>query len=314
MHLIFLGTPQFAVPTLDRILQAGHRVSAVYTQPDRPKGRGGQLNASPVKDAALRHGIPVYQPERIRRPEPVEQLRAIQPDCMVVVGYGQIIPQSIIDIPRHGIVNVHGSLLPKYRGAAPIQWAVANGEATTGVTTMRIDAGLDTGDMLLKWSTAIGIEENALELGPRLAEAGADLLVETLAGLENGTIHPEPQDPAQATLAPILKKEDGLIDWNAPASTIFNRCRGLLPWPGTYSTFRGQLFHIWKARPAADAAAPSTPGRIRAERKRLLVACGGGTVLELLDVQIEGRKRISAEAFGNGQRLAENETLGATTN
>src|SRR5271156_1231894 len=210
MVLIFLGTPAFAVPTLERIVAAGHRVSAVFTQPDRPKGRGGQLSASPVKEAALRLGLPVHQPERIRHAEVVEQLRQLNPDAMIVVGYGQIIPQAIIDIPKLGIINVHASLLPKYRGAAPIQWAIANGEARTGVTTMRIDAGLDTGDMLLKWETEIGAEENALELGQRMSHAGADLLVETLAR----QVEPAPQDNSQATLAPILKKEDGVIDWN----------------------------------------------------------------------------------------------------
>src|SRR6266567_3820288 len=236
MNLIFLGTPSFAVPTLERIVAAGHHVSAVFTQPDRPKGRGGQVAASPVKETASRLGVPVLQPERIRRPEPVEQLKQMNPDAMVVVGYGQIIPQSIIDIPLLGIINVHASLLPKYRGAAPIQWAIANGETRTGVTTMRIDAGLDTGDMLLKWETEIGAEENALELGVRLAEAGAQLLVDTLR--DNPA--PVKQDDAEATLAPILTKEDGLIDWKWPAHKIFNRSRGFLPWPGTYSYFRGQ--------------------------------------------------------------------------
>src|SRR5450755_2108562 len=233
MELIYLGTPGFAVPTLEKILQAGHKVLAVYTQPDRPKGRGGQVAQSPVKEAALRLGLEVRQPERVRRPEIVQELRNLSPRSMVVVGYGQIIPQSIIDIPPLGIINVHASVLPKYRGAAPIQWAVANGETRTGVTTMRIDAGLDTGDMLLKWETEIGPEENALELSERLAAAGVDLLMETLEGLESGTIHPEPQNNAEATLAPILRKEDGLIDWNhQTARTIFNRGRGLLPCPG----------------------------------------------------------------------------------
>ena len=309
MQVIFLGTPEFAVPTLARILSAGYHVPAVFTQPDRPKGRGGQLAMPPVKDFALQHGLDVQQPERIRRPECVEQLRALAPDCMVVVGYGQIIPQSIIDIPRLGIINVHASLLPKYRGAAPIQWAVARGEAVTGVTTMRIDAGLDTGDMLLKWSTGIGAEETALELSPRLAEAGADLLIETLAGLEAGRIHPEPQNPEEATLAPILKKEDGLIDWQWPAHRIFNRGRGFLPWPGIYTHFRRQLFHIWRSRPVESTG--NSPGRIRVEHKRLFVECGEQTCLELLDVQLEGRKRLSAAMFMNGVRLAENECLGA---
>ncbi|HUA21240.1 MAG TPA: methionyl-tRNA formyltransferase [Bryobacteraceae bacterium] len=312
MELIFLGTPSFAVPTLERIVAAGHPVLAVFTQPDRPKGRGGQLAASPVKEAALRWGLAVYQPERVRRPEVVEQLRGMRPEAMVVVGYGQIIPQSIIDIPSRGIVNVHASLLPKYRGAAPIQWAVANGESRTGVTTMRIDAGLDTGDMLLKWETGIGAEENAIELGERLARAGADLLIETLRKMEAGAIQPEPQDDSEATLAPILKKEDGIIDWTWPAAKIFNRTRGFLPWPGAYSFFRGQVFHIWKSRVAAGVPS-AEPGRMIPQKRRLLVACGEQTALELVEVQIEGRKRMSAEAFLNGQHLHDNETLGVTT-
>jgi methionyl-tRNA formyltransferase len=310
MVLIFLGTPMFAVPTLERIVDAGHRVLAVFTQPDRPKGRGGQLNASPVKEAAQRLGLPVYQPERIRRPEVVEQLQQMNPDAMVVVGYGQIIPQAIIDIPPFGIINVHASLLPKYRGAAPIQWAVANGEARTGVTTMRIDAGLDTGDKLMKWETEIDPEEDALQLGARLANAGAQLLVETLR--DNPA--PVKQNPAEATYAPILKKEDGEIDWNWPASKILNRSRGFLPWPGAYSFFRGQIFHIWKSRVANDVPASDVPGRkpgqIIPHKKRLLVACGEGTTLEPLEVQTEGRKRISAAAFLNGQHLKVDEMLG----
>jgi len=317
VNLIFLGTPAFAVPTLEAVVAAGHRVLAVYTQPDRPKGRGGQLAISPVKETALRLGIPVEQPERVRRPEIVEQLRGMNPDAMVIVGYGQIIPQSIIDIPPRGIINVHASLLPKYRGAAPIQWAIANGETRTGVTTMRIDAGLDTGDMLLKWETEIGAEENALELGPRLARAGADLLVETLAGLEAGKIAPEKQDNSQATLAPILKKEDGLIDWNWPAAKIFNRTRGFLPWPGAYSHFRGQMFHIWRSRVSNESASGQSvsgePGRLLATKKTMLVCCGGSTALEPLEVQIEGRKKMPAVAFLNGQHLDENEFLGEKT-
>jgi methionyl-tRNA formyltransferase len=305
MDLIFLGTPEFAVPTLERMVDAGHRVLAVFTQPDRPKGRGGQLNASPVKEAALRLGLPVDQPERIRRPEVVEQLKQMNPDAMVVVGYGQIIPQAIIDIPRLGIINVHASLLPKYRGAAPIQWAIANGEARTGVTTMRIDAGLDTGDMLLKWETQIGPEEDALDLGRRLSAAGAELLVETLR--DDPT--PVKQDAAEATYAPILKKEDGEIDWNWTAAKIFNRSRGLLPWPGAYSFFRGQLFHIWRSRVSGEAL-QGEPGLMSAMDKRLLIACGDRTELELIEVQVEGRKRMSAAAFMNGHHLKDDEILG----
>jgi len=305
MVLIFMGTPSFAVPSLERVIEAGHRVLVVFTQPDRPKGRGGKMAASPVKEAALRLGLPVHQPERIRRPEVVEQLKQMKPDAMIVVGYGQIIPQAIIDIPPRGIINVHASLLPKYRGAAPIQWAVANGETRTGVTTMRIDAGLDTGDMLLKWETEIGPEEDALELGTRLARAGAQLLVETL----RDDPAPVKQDPGQATYAPIIKKEDGEIDWNWPASKIFNRSRGLLPWPGAYSFFRGQMFHIWEARVSSDAL-HGEPGLMSAMGKRLLIACGERTELELMEVQVEGRKRMSAAAFMNGHHLKDDEMLG----
>jgi methionyl-tRNA formyltransferase len=305
MVLIFLGTPAFAVPTLERIVEAGHRVQAVFTQPDRPKGRGGQLTASPVKEAALRLGLPVYQPERVRQPDVVEQLRQMAPEAMVVVGYGQIIPQSIIDIPPRGIINVHASLLPKYRGAAPIQWAIANGESRTGVTTMRIDASLDTGDMLLKWETEIGPEEDALELGSRLAQAGAELLVQTL----RDDPPPGKQNSDDASFAPILKKEDGQIDWNWPAGKIFNRLRGFLPWPGAYSFFRGQLFHIWKVRVASDAL-QGMPGLMSEMGGKLFVACGERTELELVEVQVEGRKRMSGAAFINGHHLKDDEVLG----
>src|SRR5260370_3151764 len=226
MRLIFLGHPAFAVPTLEKIIDAGHTVLTVITQPDRPKGRGQALAASAVKEAALRRNLPVFQPERIRRPEVIAQLAQIQTDAMVVVGYGQIIPQSIIDLPAQGIINVHASLLPKYRGAAPIQWAVVNGETVTGVTTMRIEAGLDTAEMLLLAETAIGPGETAPELGNRMAGMGADLLVETLARMEAGTLVPEKQEPSQATLAPILKKEDGSIDWRSPSSANTNHQPG----------------------------------------------------------------------------------------
>jgi len=313
VNLVFLGTPSFAVPTLDAIVAAAHHVLAVFTQPDRPKGRGGQVSAPPVKEAALRLGLAVHQPERVRRPEVVEQLKQLNPDVVVVVGYGQIIPQSIIDIPRHGIINVHASLLPKYRGAAPIQWAIAHGDTRTGVTTMRIDAGLDTGDMLLKWETEIGREENALELGERLAVAGADLLIKTLQGIGAGTIQPQAQDNSKATLAPILKKEDGLINWNWSAEKIHNRVRGFLPWPGAYTFFRDRGFNLWKAR-VAEEPGFGHPGRLRPLKKRLLVECGEGSALEAIEVQIEGRKRMPAEAFLNGHHLNENETLGAKAN
>src|SRR5664280_2984595 len=298
MRLIFLGTPAFAVATLEAVVKAGHEVAAVLTQPDRPRGRGQNAAASPVKQTALALGLTVYQPERVRRPEAVEYLRGIGCDAMVVVGYGQIIPQVAIDLAPLGIINVHASLLPKYRGAGPIQWAIVRGETRTGVTTMRIDAGLDTGDMLLKAETAIGPEENAVELGERLAVMGALLLVETLEGLRSGRIVPEKQDDAQATLAPLLKKEDGAIDWTLAASAIHNRVRGLQPWPGAQTSFRGVPLHVWKTRvlplvkenksPTGGSGADQgvrpttakTPGRI-VSLKPLVVACGQGS-LELL--------------------------------
>jgi len=309
MRLVFLGTPSFAVPTLERILQAGHEVLAVYTQPDRPKGRGQELAASPVKTVASAAGLAVRQPERIRRPEIVAELAALRPDGMVVVGYGQIIPQSIIDIPPQGIINVHASLLPQYRGAAPVQWAIVRGETVTGVTTMRIDAGLDTGDILLMRETPIGPQETAVELGARLAVIGAELLIETLVGLGAGTIVPRQQDHARATLAPILRKEDGRVDWNLASTEVYNRVRGFLPWPGAYTSFRGVGLHVWRAR-VAEAPGSTLPGSVSYKERRLFAACGGGSSLELLELQLEGRKRITAEAFANGQRLDHNEVLG----
>src|ERR1035438_8444989 len=246
MRLIFLGTPAFAVATLEAVVKAGHEVAPVRPQPDRPRGRGQNAAASPVKQAALALGLTVYQPERVRRPEAVEYLRGIGCDAMVVVGYGQIIPQVAIDLAPLGIINVHASLLPTYLGAGPIQWAIVRGETRTGVTTMRIDAGLDTGDMLLKAETAIGPEENAVELGERLAVMGALLMAETLEGLRSGRIVPEKQDDAQATLAPLLKKEDGAIDWSEAARAIHNRVRGLQPWPGARTRFRGVPLHVWR--------------------------------------------------------------------
>jgi len=309
VELVFLGTPGFAVPTLERVVEAGHRVLAVYTQPDRPKGRGQQMASSPVKETALRLGLPVLQPVKIRQPEVVEQLRAMRAKAMVVVGYGQIIPQTIIDLPELGIINVHASLLPKYRGAAPIQWAIARGETRTGVTTMRIDAGLDTGDILLMEETIIGEEETAVELGARLAVTGAGLLVRTLEGLAHGAITPVKQDNALATHAPILRKEDGLIDFARPAREIYCRVRGFQPWPGAYTTFRGQQLKIITAR-AASTHLAGDPGRLHAAGRGLQVACGWGTVLDLIEVQLEGRKPVTAAAFRNGLRPMENEALG----
>ncbi len=289
--------------------QPNTRSVAVFTQPDRPKGRGNKISESPVKLAAASLGVTVYQPERVRRPPNLELLQSLPADLMVVVGYGQIIPQSIIDLPKYGILNVHASLLPKYRGAAPIQWAIANGETRTGVTIMQIDAGLDTGDMLLAHLVGIEPDETAPELSSRLAPLGADLLLEAIRGIAAGSIHREKQNDAEATLAPILKKEDGLIDWRRPSIEIYNRLRGFTPWPGAYTIFRGSQLSITRAKPAHDVHHPA-PGRMRGERPRLLVGCGGGTALEILEVQLAGKNRMSAEAFLNGYRPDESQSLG----
>jgi methionyl-tRNA formyltransferase len=300
---VFLGTPEFAVPSLERTVAAGHEVMAVYTQPDRPKGRGQKETMPPVKAAALKLGIPVYQPERVRRPEVVEQLRAMAPEAMVVVGYGQIFPRAILEIAPQGMINVHASLLPKYRGAAPIQWAVARGETRTGVTTMRIGEELDTGDILLQWETEIGAKETAVELGRRLAAAGADLLERTLSEL--AAIRPEAQDGSQASYAPILKKEDGRIDWQRSPREILNRIRGLVPWPGCYAFLSGRRLHVWKGA-AADVKLP--PGALRVIDHRLYAGCSGGSV-EFVEVQVEGKKRMPATAFLNGFALGAEEAF-----
>jgi len=309
MRLIFLGSPAFAVPSLEKLIEAGHQVLAVVTQPDRPKGRRHELTPPPVKDAALRHGIPVLQPERIKQPENLERLANLKPEAMVVVGYGQILPQSLIDLAPHGIINVHASLLPKYRGAAPVQWVVLRGETVTGVTTMRIDAGLDTGDILLQRETSIGPDETAEELSARLAVMGAELLVETLEGLERGAIVPRKQDHDAASYAPMLGREDGLIDWNRPARAIYNMVRGLVPWPGAWTWFRERRFHIWKARLDEDPAT-GPPGSLCARGRRLMINCGEGSRLEALEVQWEGKKSMPAEAFINGHHPVDGEMLG----
>lgn len=309
MEVVFLGTPSFAVATLEAILKAGHTVKAVYTQPDRPSGRGQELAQSAVKKAALAHGLPVLQPERIRRPEEIAKLAEFNVPAMVVVGYGQILPQAVIDLAPLGIINVHGSLLPKYRGAAPIQWAIANGEQITGVTTMCINAGMDTGDMLLKSELEILPTDTSITLGERLAVLGANLLVETLAGLENNSISAIPQDHAQATHAPILKKEDGRIDFERTAAQISCRLRGFTPWPGATTSFRGIPWKVLATHVVDDEVA-GPAGSINALGRRLLVSCGGSTVLEVVELQQEGRKRIAADAFLNGQHPVAGEKFG----
>ncbi len=311
MKLVFCGTPEFAVPTLRALVDAGFEVRLVVTQPDRPSGRGLELTSPPVKQLGQQLGIAVTQPDKIKNnTEFRAQLEAISPQAIVVVGYGRIIPQWMIDLPPRGNINLHASLLPKYRGAAPVQWAIAMGERVTGVTTMRIDAGLDTGDILLQREHAIAPEDTAETLAPRLAELGAPLMVETLGGLREGRITARPQDHSQATLAPLLKKEDGFIEFGRTAREICNRLRGFQPWPGAYTTFRGKNLHVWGARPL-EAASSTAPGELRVEGERLQVACGSGTMLELLAVQPEGKRRIAAGDFLHGYRPRSGERLGA---
>jgi methionyl-tRNA formyltransferase len=308
LNLVFCGTPRFAVPSLDRLVEAGFRIPLVVTQPDRPKGRGLEVAASPVKQSALQLDLPIIQPERIKNnPEFRDRLATLHPDAIIVVGYGRIIPQWMLDLPPLGNINLHASLLPKYRGAAPIQWAIARGEATIGVTTMRIDAGLDTGDILLQEKLSIAPDDTAETVAPKLALMGADLIVTTLRGLQTGTIIPRSQDDAQATLAPILRKEDGLIDFSQSALEIFNRMRGFQPWPGAYSKFRGKNVQVWNAAPSDQTLFPS---ELKVDRDHLIVGCGHGSALELMELQLEGKKRTSASDFVSGYRPQPGEKLG----
>jgi methionyl-tRNA formyltransferase len=316
LKIIFCGTPAFALPSLRELIgQRDFQIAGVVTQPDRPRGRGKEISSSPVKDAAVGAGIPVYQPHKIRAEESYEYFRNAAPDVVVIIAYGQIIPARLIEIPRLGWINLHGSLLPKYRGAAPIHWAIASGETRTGLTTMRIDSGLDTGPMLLKYETEIAPNETAPELYARLAGAGAPLMVETLCGLAGGTVTPTPQDNSQATLAPPLKKEDGRINWSLPAQKIYNRIRGFQPWPGVFTTFRGKQCAIWGKPASAATTARTSPnsalGAIAVSSGEVDVACGEETELRLEFVQLEGRKRIAAREFANGARLRPGEQFGS---
>lgn len=309
LNLIFCGTPRFAVPTLEKLVAAGHRIHLVVTQPDRPKGRGLELVSSPVKQAALKLNLPITQPDKIKANDEFRaQLTALKPDAIIVVGYGRIIPQWMLDLPPLGNINLHASLLPKYRGAAPIQWSIASGETVTGVTTMRIDAGLDTGDILLQKELPIAPDDTSETLAPPLASIGADLVVDTLRRFEAGTIHPRQQDDSQSSLAPILNKEDGQIDFSRRADEILNRLRGFQPWPGAYTKFRGKNLQVLKAR---LASAVLSPAEIRIEASRLLVGCAHHTALELLELQLEGKKRTNAHDFIQGYRPKPGEKLGA---
>ncbi len=308
LDLVFCGTPQFAVPTLDALINAGFKVRLVLTRPDRPKGRGLELVASPVKQSAEKFGLPIYQPEKIKQNEDLRaKLEAIRPDAIVVVGYGRIIPPWMLQLPRLGNINLHASLLPKYRGAAPIQWAIANGETVTGVTTMRIDEGLDTGDILLQQNLAISDEDTAENLAPKLAAMGADLTIETLRGLQARTIQPRKQDNAGATLAPILKKEDGRIDFSRSAREIFNRMRGFQPWPGAFTSFRGKGLNITAVEPASEQVPRA---ELLVKDGQLFVGCGSDSAIGLLELQPEGKTRMSAADFVHGYRPQTGERLG----
>jgi methionyl-tRNA formyltransferase len=310
MRILFCGTPQFAVPTLKHLLvQPEFEILAVITQPDRPRGRGHEVSFASVKEAALAAQLPVHQPEKIRAPEVQELLQSYSPDFIVIIAYGQIIPAHLLTIPKFGWINLHASLLPNYRGAAPINWAIVNGESRTGLTIMRIDAGMDTGDILLQRAFEIDAKETALELSTRLSEAGAPLMAETLRGLAAGKITPRPQDHSRASLAPMLKRDDGRIDWNRTAQEIYNRMRGFAPWPGAYTAFRSQTCHVW-GEPVSNEKNDAPAGTLLLEKSSLHVVCGGTTVLRLLAVKVEGRKRVSASEFANGARLKSGERFG----
>lgn len=309
-----MGTPEFAVPVLQRLIIDGHNLLGVFTQPDKPVGRGNKVQAPPVKTLGLEHGIPIHQPEKIRNNQEVRNIfESTAPDACVVAAYGKILPQWLLDIPRFGCINVHSSLLPKYRGAAPINWAVANGEMITGVTIMQMDAGMDTGPVWSQRELAILPEENAAELTTRLAALGAELLSETLPVIEARRSSPVPQDDSLATYAPILKREDGLIDWSRSASEISNRVRGFQPWPGAYTLFRGARLIIWRAMPveikptrelAEGSSVVRQPGEIVSiDKTGVTIASGNASMLQLTEVQVEGKRRVAARDFANGARL-----------
>jgi methionyl-tRNA formyltransferase len=309
MKLVFCGTPQFAVPTLQAVIAAGHEVALVLSQPDRPVGRKGEIHPTPVKQVALAHNIPVEQPEKLKNNIELRTLLdAIAPDVILVVAYGRIIPRWMLDLPRFGNINLHGSLLPRWRGAAPIQWAVAAGDAKTGVTTMLLNEGLDTGEMLLKCEVPIGADTTSAELFETLAPLGADLMLETLRGLEAGTLIPQPQNDAEATLAPILTRDDGHIDCTQPAQTVYNRFRGFQPWPGAWAMLRGKKI-IVHAMHLASELANHAPGALFLQHGELRAACANSTAIVLDEIQVEGKKRMTATEFLRGFQLQENEQL-----
>jgi methionyl-tRNA formyltransferase len=310
MRIVFMGTPAVAAVSLQALLDAGHDIAAVYTQPDRPAGSGLKLRQSAVKELALRNGLPVYQPSRVRTEEAAAEFESIGADVVVVVAYGRILPDRFLNAFRFGAINLHFSLLPKYRGAAPVNWAIASGETKTGVTSMKMDSGLDTGDILLQRELEIGEAETAIELMERSGVVGAELLVETLERVED--IDPTPQDEARASYAPILKKSDGLIDWAMPSTQIADRVRGFQPFPLSFTTFRGKRLIIWSAKPF-DSASNSTlrPGEIAFENGAITVQAGVGTRLNITELQLEGKKRMSSKDFINGLRPAAGEFFGS---
>jgi methionyl-tRNA formyltransferase len=303
-----MGTPEFAVPSLAQLLSGGHDVAAVFTQPDKPAGRGRHLHEPPVKAFALEHRIPIHQPAKIKSNDEVRAIfEGISPDACVVVAYGKILPAWMLAIPRLGCINVHASLLPKYRGAAPINWVLANGERETGVTIMQMDVGMDTGPMLAQRSIRIGGDATAPQLSGRLAQLGAELLSETLSRVEHGEIAPLTQDDSEATYAPMLKREDGLIDWRMRAREIANRVRAFQPWPGSYTNFRRGRLTIWRAHEASphqDTDSSAEPGTIlNIDESGITVVCSGSSALLIEEVQVEGKRRVSAREFANGARL-----------
>ena len=304
-----MGTPAAAVPSLERLIACDHDIVVVYTQPDRPSGRGKKLSMPPVKEYALSKGLTVMQPVKVKTPDALETFRSHGADAAVAVAYGRILPPAFLEMYPKGAINVHFSLLPKYRGAAPVNWAIVNGDAVTGVTTMKMDAGLDTGDILLRSETAIGSDENAVELMDRLSHLGADLLMDTLDVIDS--IVPTPQDDPLATYAPLLKKEDGRIDWTMPARQVVDRVRGFQPFPTSFSTFRNQRLTIWKARVSNVSVASEFPAATICEStgEVLKVVCGEGSVIEITELQPEGKRRMTAADFINGSRPAVGEIL-----
>ncbi|NCC00702.1 MAG: methionyl-tRNA formyltransferase [Clostridia bacterium] len=302
MKVVFMGTPDFSVPTLEKIVEAGHEVVGVVTQPDKAKGRGKNMAFPPVKEKALEYGLKVYQPRRAREPEFVEEMKALKPDVMVVVAFGQILPKAILDIPFYGCINVHASLLPKYRGAAPIQWAVVSGEKVSGVTTMQMDVGLDTGDMLLKAEVALDADETGGSLHDKLSVIGGDLLIQTLEGLEKGTLTPEKQDDSQTgEYARMLDKALGQIDFSKSAEEIERLIRGLNPWPSAYTHYQGKTMKLWRAEvvPGGDGK----PGQIVEVDKKGFIVQTGEKALRVIELQMEGKKRMDAGAFLRGAQM-----------